>query len=120
MALVGTMFNWVTVSRAGTWTRIGQGPLVHGVPFERLELSSLTAANTIKAQTISWTLDCYSANWPFYERHRGTTPGVGFAGAPPGFGALSTIAVYLFEPMSPWMEYWLLTDTPCFAHIYTI
>jgi hypothetical protein len=114
MAVAGTAFNWV-LTKAGTWTRIAQGPLVHGFPIERLELSA--AVHHATADTITWKLDCYSAGYPWYDRQFGTTQ-VGWAGAPPDLGG--DLAYYLFYPSSPWVEIWILTNKACFAHIKMI
>jgi prepilin-type processing-associated H-X9-DG protein len=109
MAAVGTAFNWVLVS-GGVWTRIWQGPLVPLFPFQALELGTLSGISNIR-----WTLDGYNAAPPFYERHGGRT-NVGFAGNPPTGHTGSYAAVVSFRG-SPWAEFWILTNSACFAHI---
>ena len=111
MAAVGTAFNWVLVS-GGVWTRIWQGPLVTIFPFQALELGGSAASTTIR-----WTLDGYSAVVPFYQRHGGTTiaPNVGGPGNPIGHTGL--YATVLSYHVSPWVEFWLLPNVRCFAHI---
>jgi hypothetical protein len=109
MSGLGTAFNWVSVS-SGVWTRIWQGPLVNIFPFQALEL-----ATTGGLATITWTLDGYSAAIPFYERHGGSTR-AGFAGSPPMGHTGSYADVLLYHP-TPWVEFWILTNRTCFAHI---
>ena len=113
-AAVGTSFNWVPVS-AGVWTRIGSGPLITGLPFQALELAAF--GPTRGGRTLTWTLDGYNALLPYYNRTAGTTT-VFFVGAPPvgHLGPGSWAAVLSFTP-SPWAEFLILTNAPCFAHI---
>jgi hypothetical protein len=112
-AHAGTAFNWVRVS-GGVWTRIWSGPLVTGLPFQGLELA---AFGPTPGRTLTWTLDGYSPLAPYYNRSAGTTR-VFFAGAPPvgHLGPSSWAAVLWFTP-SPWADFLILTNAPCFAHI---
>jgi hypothetical protein len=110
MAVAGSAFNWVRVS-GGVWTRISQGPLVSGLPLQALELATLGAPSAV----ISFTLDGYSASPPFYERDTNVVT-TGFAGSPP-VGSTGIWAVVLSYRLSPYVEFWLLANTPCFAHI---
>jgi hypothetical protein len=110
MAAAGTMFNWVFV-RSGVWTRIWQGPLLQGLPFQGLEFAS--GSNI--AGFVTWTLDGYSAAAPFYERSTGTGP-VNASGNPPTGHFLSYAAVLSFR-VSPWVEFNILTNRSLWAHI---
>ena len=111
-AAVGTAFNWVRVS-GGVWTKIASGPLVTGLPFQALELAAFSP--TARGQTINWTLDGYNALAPYYSRSSGTIR-VFFAGAPPVGPGASWAAILSFTP-SPWADFVIFTDVPCFAHI---
>jgi hypothetical protein len=113
MALVATMFTWTKVP-GGVWTRFAAGPLVTGTPVEWLELG-LTAPGP--SGPISFTLDTYSASPPFYTRDTNTITAL-FWGAPPVGGG--SLGVVLALPLSPWVEFWLLANRPCFAHIAMI
>jgi hypothetical protein len=42
-AAVGTVFNWVRVS-GGVMTKIAEGPLVTGLPYQALEFGRVSAA----------------------------------------------------------------------------
>lgn len=110
MAGAGTSFNWVRVS-SGVWTRIWQGPLIAGVPFEALELGTTGISGT----SITWTLDGYSASPPFYARNAGST--VPRAVGPAPVGNTGSFAAVLSYAFSPWVEFWILTNGSCFAHI---
>jgi len=110
VAAVGTAFNWVRVT-GGVWTKIWQGPLVTGLPFQALEVHPVGGS----ISTINWTLDGISAAPPFYQRETGTTRAF-FAGAPPT-GHSAPWAVVLSFVVSPWVEFNILTNIPCFAHI---
>jgi len=110
-AAVGTAFNWVRVS-GGVWTKIASGPLVTGLPFQALELA---ASVPTPGRTINWTLDGYNALVPYYNRTSGTTRAF-FFGAPPVGHIGSWAAILSFTP-SPWADFVILTDAPCFAHI---
>jgi len=109
-AAVGTAFNWVRVT-GGVWTKIGQGPLVTGLPLQALEVHPTSGI----IRTINWTLDGYSAAPPFYQRETGRTRTLSF-GSPPT-GHTGDYAVVLAFAVSPWAEFNILTDIPCFAHI---
>jgi len=109
MSGVGTAFNWVSVS-GGVWTRIWQGPLIAIFPFQALELATLSGISSI-----GWTLDGYNAAPPFYQRFGGVT-NVGFAGSPP-MGHTGAYATVVSFRVSPWAEFWILTNKACFAHI---
>jgi hypothetical protein len=85
--------------------------MVSGIPFQALELATTGSPSA----SITWTLDGYSAAIPFYSRFGGTTS-VGFAGATP-MGHTGSYAAVLGFHVTPWVEFWLLTNRPCFAHI---
>jgi len=110
-AAVGTVFNWVRVS-GGVMTKIAEGPLVTGLPYQALEFGRVSAA---PSGVIAFTLTGYSGAPPFFSTTAGTTT-PGFFGAPPvghtGFYA----ALLAFVP-SPWVEIYLTTDKSCFAHL---
>jgi hypothetical protein len=109
MAVAASAFNWARAS-SGVWTRIAMGPLVSGLPFQALELATMGGT-----ASISFTLDGYSASPPFYERDVGTVR-TSFSGSPP-LGSTGNWAVVLSYRLSPWAEFWLLPNRPCFAHI---
>src|SRR5262245_706136 len=110
MAIVGTSFNWIKVF-GGTWTRIAQGPLIIGVPYEALELG-LTAP---PSGTVTFTLDGYNSAPPFYQRVAGTASLGVFASTPVGHTGNSAALVSFHS--SPWVEFWLLVNRTCWAHI---
>lgn len=67
-------------------------------------------------RTIAWTLDGYNALAPYYNRTVGATR-VFFIGAPPmGHIGPPWAGIVSFAP-SPWADFLILTNTPCFAHI---
>jgi|SRR6516225_5567703 hypothetical protein len=119
MALLATMFTWTKVP-AGVWTRFAAGPLVTGTPFEALYLASADPGGPSGSirQSITFTLDTYSASPPFYTRDMNTISTF-FFGAPP-VGGVGDLAVLLALPLSPWVEFWLLTSRPCYAHIQMV
>lgn len=113
MAVLGTMFNWVRVS-SGVWTVIGRGPLIQGFPLQALELIPATPGPKL----VSVTLDGYSASPPFYERDTNTVDmtGEGIMTSTP-IGHTGNYALVLAYSVSPWVEFWLLLNRSCFAHI---
>ncbi|MCJ8156396.1 hypothetical protein [Sphingomonas sp. LaA6.9] len=116
MAAAGSAFNWVTV-RSSIWTKIWQGPLVvQGVPYQFLELAVQNPANI--SRMITWTLDGYSAAPPFYQRSMGTS--LAPATFAPPIGYTGSTAVVLAFLISPWVEFNILTNSNCTAHIVAI
>lgn len=109
-AAVGTAFNWVFV-RSGVWTKIWQGPLVTGIPFQALEL----AATSFAGRRITWTLDGFSVSPPFFQRNAGVSTVPVSASQP--VGHFSSWAGVFSYAVSPWAEFNLLTNNNCWAHI---
>jgi hypothetical protein len=93
-------------------TKIAEGPLITGLPYQALELGRVSAA---PSGVITFTLTGFSSAPPFFSTTAGTAS-PGFFGAPPightGFYA----AILAFVP-SPWVEIFLTTNTSCFAHL---
>ena len=110
MAVAASAFNWVSV-RSGVWTRIAMGPCVSGTPFQVLEMTL-----TGPAGAITFTVDGYSASPPFYQRIGGTNP-TGSSGAAPPLGSTGNWAAMFAFGVSPWVEFWLLTNRNSWAHI---
>ncbi len=109
-AAVGTAFNWISV-RSGTRTRISAGPLVTGLPWIALEMM----ATSFSTRTVSWTLQMYSAAPPWYQTLTGTNTLFVTTTLPTGHVA-DWSAVFGFA-VTPWAEFYLTTNRPCFAHI---
>ncbi|RJF90354.1 hypothetical protein [Sphingomonas cavernae] len=114
MAYIATTYNWVTV-RSRVWTKIWQGPLLQGFVFQFLEFGMPLGSSTGNAM-VSWTLEGFSAAPPFYQRSSGTSPAPPLTGS--GWGG-SAAAVLSFRT-SPWVEFNVLTNRGCLAHIYVI
>lgn len=114
-------FNWVSVI-AGTWTRIAQGPLVQGSPVQWVEFAR--PAPGLPDAPINATIDGYSASPPYYARSGG--PGTAYMQIPGALGGISTGTGLLDEsfmiafPLSPYVEFWVLTDLNCLAHVIGI
>ena len=113
MAIIGTSFNWIVVP-GGTWTRIAQGPLIIGLPYEALELGFTAPPSGM----VTFTLDGYNSAPPFYQRVMGTAFCGVFSGPPVGHTG-SSAALVSFQS-SPWVEFWLLVNRTCWAHISAI
>src|SRR4029450_6606864 len=96
MPMAASAFNWVSVSR-GVFTRIYSGPLVTGTPFEVLELALMSGP----AATVVFTLNGYSAAYPFYTSNVNNSVLTSFAGSPP-VGSTGNWAVILPYNVSPW------------------
>ena len=116
MAFVASGIPWTPVS-ARVWTRIAQGPLIQGLPFQFLQLApfGFTPPRTV---SVTWTLDGYSASPPFYARTAGTTPASSGVLAA-GFEVGSTAVMTSFHS-SLWVEFWLLTNVACFAQMHLV
>jgi len=113
MAIVASAFSWVRV-RSGAWTRIAQGPLTPFGPIQWLELAPAASGPSM----VSITLDGYSAAPPFYTRDTNTydMTGLGIETSQP-IGSYGRAAIVTAYPASPFVEFWVLLNRGCWAHM---
>jgi hypothetical protein len=108
---LATAIAWVMI-QGGQWTRIFQGPSIHILGGEVLELQAFTSSQS--SYMVSFTIHRYSALAPFFYSISNSRTAEPQSVYPVGSSSIFYLPAIT---SSPFTEFWLLTDRSCRAHI---